>query len=400
MEIFDVKYKGQTVKAKLRNNGSVYIRLPERDGGNGSHYIESIEKESRGWRFSSFNSEDIDYLFHVWLRDDDSVAWANDLSPGINQSREPFNRNYPNYGLLNDTIIPLYDTVQEIKEYQKRDIPTEALFSLRRYYLTTTLKMLGYDSLDSIGEPVNDSVGYLALNRLAEQLENYCNVASLVHSEGREGSEEVLVATIPEKMDREAVIEAARPVNDQMTANVEYMKEQEDSLYRKRAMIFDYKALMSKKISPEDWKTYSKAVQDTAMLLLELNADLLTPEQRKKFKIPNMTSLEDITLKDRIARLIDSKAFNEACRIENEFAYDQSSKMARKAETMLDGVKSTDRKTNPVIEMERILEEEKADAESRRKSVEEHQKLHSKYYGKGKIKPKNHDFDEDDEYAY
>ena len=400
MEIFDVKYKGQTVQARLRNNGSVYIRLPERDGGNDSYYIESIEKESRGWRFSSFNSEDRDYLFHVWLRDDNSIAWANDMSPKIHESTKPFNRNYPNYGYLNDIICAVYDTVQEVKDYQKRDIPASTLLSLRKYYLTTTLRMLGYSSIDAIGEELDDSVGYLALNRIAEQLEDYKNLASLVHSVGTENGEDVIVATIPEDMDRDAVIEAARPVNDQMTSNVEYMKAQEESLYRRRAMIFDYKAIMSKKVKPEDWKTYSQAVRDTAILLLELNADLLTPEQKKKFKIPDMTSLDEITLKDRIARLIDSKGFNDACRIENEFAFDQSTKMVRKAEGMLDGVKDMDRKTNPVIELERLMEEEKTDAETRRQAIEAHQKLHSKYYGTGKIKPKNHDFDEDDEYAY
>ena len=57
MEIFDVKYNGQTVQARLRSNGSVYIRLPERDGGNGSHYIESIEKE--------LDNQKITLIFHA-----------------------------------------------------------------------------------------------------------------------------------------------------------------------------------------------------------------------------------------------------------------------------------------------------------------------------------------------
>ena len=399
MEIFEVEYAGQKIEVQKGENGSIFVSLPIRLGDRGSIFRETIVHEERGWRFTSTQDDDIEYYFHMWLKDNGCIAWANDMSYRIQEYDEPFNPNYPNAGVLDPTASKLYSIVKQIEAYQKRDMPTAELHSLRQYYLTTTLRLLGYDSIDAVGEEFNDSIGYLALNRVAKQLEDYRDISTLVHSIGQRGDEEVFVCTAPEDVDRKRALEFAKPVKEQIEDNVQFMQKQESDLRRKRAIVPGYKMRMSEKTGVYAWDDYENAVKGTALLLLELNADLLTPEQREKFGIPEFKIIDDLSLRDRISRLIDTKEFNDACRVEHEFAYEQSEELTKKAREMLQEIGEYDREDVSAKDLEAIIEEEIKDAENRKKSVDTHENLHDKYYSRKRRKTTEKRLDDED-YTY
>ena len=122
MEVFEVEYEGRKILVQKSERGSIYATLPPRLGDRGGVFRETM-----------------------WLKPDGRMAWANDMSHGIQEFYEPFNPYYPNAGVLNDTALQLYSIVKQIEEYQKRDIPAMELLLLRQYHLNATLKMLGYE---------------------------------------------------------------------------------------------------------------------------------------------------------------------------------------------------------------------------------------------------------------
>ena len=148
MEIYEFDHGWDLIRVRIRKAGSVYVDLPARFGERGGIFRESIVLEDRGWRFTSTQSDDCEYYFHVWLTDDGRLSWANDMSRGIQYCSEKFDPNYPNAGYLNDTALKLYTISQEVKKYQARNLPTHEVFELRKRYLNAVLKMLGYEVND------------------------------------------------------------------------------------------------------------------------------------------------------------------------------------------------------------------------------------------------------------
>ena len=142
---------------------------------------------------------------------------------------------------------------------------------------------------------------------------------------------------------------------------------------------------MSEKVGGYPYYNYENAVRNAALLLLELNADLLTPEQREKLGISGPEFLDDNALKDRISRLIDSKEFNNACKIESEFAYQQSEELLKKAKELLTGNGEDSR------DLTRIIDEETKHADDRKRSLDNHEK----YNFKKKRKSKGYSLDDE-----
>lgn len=385
MELFKVEYEGQKMVVQKSERGSIYVPLPTRYGNRGAAFRESITHEERGWRFTSTQDDDIEYYFHMWLKPDGRMAWANDMTYGIEEFREPFNPYYPNAGVLNDTASKLYSIVKQIEAYQKRDIPATELFLLRQYYLTTSLKMLGYDSIDAVIEGANVHRGCLGLNVVASQLENYRSLSGLVVSAGELGGDEALFCIAPENIDRKKALELANPVKEQIEDNIQFMQEQDSTLAQKRTILPGYRTKMAEKVGVYTCDNYEKAVRNAALLLLELNSDLLTPEQRERLGVEQFSSVEELVLKDKISALIDSKDFNEACKTESKFAYDESRELIRKAKEAGAADKVT------AQDVARIINEETKHADDRKRSLDNHEK----YDFKKKRKSKGYSLDDE-----
>lgn len=385
MELFKVEYEGQQMVVRKSESGSMYVPLPTRYGNRGAAFRESITHEERGWRFTSTQDDDIEYYFHMWLKPDGRMAWANDMTHGIEEFNEPFNPYYPNAGVLNDTALKLYSIVKQIEAYQKRNLPMTELFLLRQYYLTTSLKMLGYNSVDDVIENSNVSREYLGLNVVASQLEEYRSLSGLVVSAGNLSGQESFLCIAPENIDRRKALELAKPVKEQIEDNVQFMQEQDNSLSQKRTILPGYRTRMSEKMGVYSCDNYERAVRNAALLLLELNSDLLTPEQRERIGVEQFSCVEELALKDKISELIDSRDFNEACKVESKFAYDESRELIRKAKEVITSGKDT------VQDVSKIINEETKHADDRKRSLDNHEK----YGFKKKRKSKGYSLDDE-----
>ncbi|MBQ7410012.1 MAG: hypothetical protein IJW20_01350 [Clostridia bacterium] len=381
MEVFEFEYGWDLIKARIGKSGSVYIDMPIRWGTRGSEFRESIVLEDRGWRFTSTQDDCIDYYFHMWLKDNGILSWANDMTRGIQYMDEPFNPDRPNAGVLNDTAIMLYNISQEVKNYQKRNLPTHEIFELRKLYLNVALKMLGYDSIDAVGEKLDNSRGYFGLTRVVDGLEKYIDLSRLVYSLGKAGDEDLLKCNAAKDATREQILEYAKPVKEQIDEYVEFMQTRASELKEKRLIFPEYKMRMKEKAGEYSWDEYEEKVKMVAILLLELNADLLTEEQRTKFGIAPFKVQEDILIKDKISNLIDSREFNEASRIEDEFAYEESEELVRRMRAL----KPEDSPLQSGFSREdivRLLSSELKDLEERKSSVDIQETIRKKYYSR------------------
>lgn len=381
MEVYDFNYGWRKIRARIWKTGSVYIDMPSRIG-----YRDTICLEDRGWRYTSTSTEEdcIDYIFHMWMKDNGMMAWANDMSGGIQYLSEPFNPDYPNADLLNDTAMKLYTVSHEIREYQKRNLPVEEVFELRKSYLTTLLKTLGYDSIDTVGEPIDDSIGYLGLNKVVDALENYLSLSNLVHSLGKYGDYEQYTCRALKEVTREQMLEYVKPVKYQLSEFEKFMKEKDTDLKEKRVILPEYRKNMKEKIGEYTFDTYEEKVKAVAILLLELNADLLTEEQRSKLGIEAFKLMDELTVKDKISSVIDSEEFNLACRIEDEFAYDETEELLN----VIGELKPVEGKYADEYSKEdirRLLESEHKEFEERKASVSVQEDIRKKYYSR---KPK------------
>ncbi len=395
MEVFEVEYEGRKILVQKSERGSIYATLPPRLGDRGGVFRETITHESRGWRFTSTQDDDIEYYFHMWLKPDGRMAWANDMSHGIQEFNEPFNPYYPNAGVLNDTALQLYSIVKQIEEYQKRDIPAMELLLLRQYHLNATLKMLGYDSVEDVIKNSNNGRGYLALNRVSSQLEDYTDLSGLVISLGEISGEESFACIAPKDVDKRRALELGKPVKEQIESNVAYMQEHENGLAKRRSILPGYRTGMSDKVGVYTMDNYENAVRNTALLLLELNADLLTDEQRKELGIGEHKHLDELSLRDRISRLIDSKEFNDACKCEHEFACGQSEKLIETTKRIIDGMEPIERNSDYAKGLISLVLEETRALEARKRFVETHEDIEARFYAKKRNKRTIRDDDDE-----
>ena len=390
MEVFEFDYGWSRVRARLTKGGGVYVDLPSRIG-----YRDSIVLEDRGWRYSSTEDDCIDYYFHVWLTDKGMVSWANDMSRGIQYINEPFNPDYPNCGLINDTVIKLHKIATTIKEYKARNLPIAEAFELRKNYLDTTLKMLGYDSIDAVGEELDESKAYLPLNRVVDCLENYKHLGSFIYSLGKAGDYDMYTQRFAKETTREEILEYMQGIQEQVDLNVAFMQKHEKDLELKRKIYPEYRDDLAKKAGVYIWDDYKEKVKSVALLLLELNADLLTPAQREKLGIPEFKLIDQIDADDKIAKVIDSKEFNEACKAEDEIAYEEAKELVRRAKEIKPEVYPSDPEAVTAEEIVSTLESELKEITERKESIEKQDQIYAKYYSKARKKVKVRE----DEYA-
>lgn len=299
-------------------------------GERGSEFREGISRDSQGWKFSSFVINQPEYRFDLWLRDDGRVACRNGMNNKVFVTKEVFDPNSKNDSKIANIALELYKTVEQLKDYEKRDLPISSTYKLRKKKLETTLKLLGYDSIDEFNSELDDSKGYLSLSTIGKQLENYVNLGEYVHLEGRKNEEDVIRIDVPEGITREQFIEIAMPVTEEYSQDLELIEKRE----QKTSVLSDYGAKISSKMPYNDWLIYSNVVKETARLLLELNADLLN--QDNEVEVTDCSQLTGIELKDRISLLIDSKAFSKACEIEKTAIRREGERLIRKIDSMLE----------------------------------------------------------------
>ena len=105
-----------------------------------------------------------------------------------------------------------------------------------------------------------------------------------------------------------------------------------------------------------DWLLYVRISKEIARLLLELNADMLEPNQ--KTNISDFSQLTGEELTNRISRLINSKEFAKACEIEKGFLIKEAKKLVDEAQYMLEQMGEQGKKTSVGKAIQDIIHEE------------------------------------------
>ena len=195
---------------------------------------------------------------------------------------------------------------------------------------------------------------------------------------------------------KEDMVEYYAPVKEQVEQYVEFIERRAKELEEKRRVLPGYKLNMKDKMGEFSYDAYEAKVKSVAMLLLELNADLLTNDQKAKFGFGEFVVVDDITIKDRISSLIDSEEFNTACRLEDEFAYAESQELVERMKVITD--EELEKLGLTREDVVRLLSGELEDLEERQSSVDDQEKIRKKYYSKVNRKPKAKS--EDDEIIY
>lgn len=356
MEIFEVFYRGNKLEAKKTSEGKIYVDLPIRYGKREGRIFERISRDTNGWEFSSTKLNDFENTFRLWIRDDGRIAAYNNNTDKIIVMRDVFNPEAPNLGKLNKLVIELYKTVEQLKAYEEKDIPADAIKKLRMANLMSTLKLLGYSSIKDIEAELDESKVYFSLGKIRQQLVEYVNLGAYVNVEERKKDEDLIRVNIPEGMTREQFLRNAEPIKDECISNISFMKEEEEKREQKRSIKSDYRLRARKKMPESDWLLYSRIIKETARLLLELNVDLIY--EKDGLEIPNLSKLTGSDLKDRINRLINSKDFARACDIENRFIVREATRLIEELESMLSEIDKETRRTPITEALEQLRKEE------------------------------------------
>ena len=187
----------------------------------------------------------------------------------------------------------------------------------RRTIVVSTLKSLGYSSIESINETLDDTNLYFGLNKLGEELDNF----KLPNPD-----EEIIFLQTDEER-----LPVLKSLQERILREKETKAEIDDIFERARGVSEDYCLGMHKKIPYENWKKYSETVQKAARLYLALNADVIPKSVLRKAGVDeDLLDLNELEIEDRISQLIDSKDFILACSIEDEFCVRESSKNRQK----------------------------------------------------------------------
>lgn len=356
MEIFEVTFRGKKVIAVKESDEHIYIRLPKRNLKDGKRIDEIISRQSNGWKYELISDFDFDNAFELWIRNDGRIACNAKESGKIIVSTEPFNPCSPNAEKLNVIVTELYRTVEQLKVYEKRNIPASTIIKLRKLKLLSTLNLLGYATVDDVGVELEDSEMKFALRRIGEKLKKYVNLGAYVHVERKENDEDVIKLNIPEGMTKEEFLEMVEPVKNEYLDEIQFVEEQAEAREEKRDIFPDYCAQARRKMPQADWLLYTRILRETAKLLLELNVDILEPNQ--KTKTSDLSQLTERELEDRISKLINSKDFAKACEIEKTFLVKEAKKLADEVEYQLSEMREQEKNTPIGEALQNILQKE------------------------------------------
>lgn len=332
METFKIKYQGQMIDVIKTNDGGYKVILPTQIGKNGTKIEETITRVQDGWRFSSIEPEDPESFFHVFLNDDGTVKWTNDLSSGQGRTARRFNPQLcDKTDLIDKVCMQIYDVVQGIYDYVERGIDAEKVVGLRKIYLRMMLKMLGYSSTDRVKKEFDVNKSYMALSRVADMLEKYVNIAQYY----KQKTPGVYEVSIPEDMSTEELKAKIISMGEDIKKLNEKMEVEDDLKQTNRTLLPTYGLTMRDEVPQEEWDVYSTNVSRVAELLLELNYDIV-PEM-DKITLKDETGLDGLELDDRISRVIDTKEFAEACHTEDAYVQAENERMAQEIDRLIDG---------------------------------------------------------------
>lgn len=379
METFKINYKGEKIKATRTDYGTYIAELPPVIGDHGVEYENKISRVDNGWRYSQTDAAHGDY-FDVYLYDDGTYGWTNEMLNHIKKSEKKFNPNAIDQTDPVDKVCgDIYEVVEQFYQYEKRGISADKVIALRKSYLDSMLRMLGYSSTDRVKKETDPNKGYLALGKVASMLERYKNLATLFR-QVKPGEYEV---DIPDDMSQEELAQLFLSVGQDMKSVNERMTAKDDLNQQMRGILPTYGLTMRDDISSEEWELYSTNVSRTAELLLSLNYDIV-PEM-DKITLKDESKLDGLELGDRISRVIDTKEFSEACNIEDNYVKAENERFAEEIDRLIDGsdrvIKSSVGASLDFLKRQALISRDERD-----EYIQKYEEIERLYYSKLGIK--------------
>lgn len=335
-KFFEVTFRGKEVLAEVGEDDKYFIPLPQREKDGKTYYeyitrsklgAEVLGEEIGGWEFVSSRKGDPDYKFSFWILDDGRRICNNpDKNP--EQYRElpgKFSRTATPKTSSEELSRDVYDTIKQLYEINRLGVKAEEIGELRTKTLDTLLKILGYSSPSKVKFPMSTQKSYFALRRIGKFLEGYRSLAFVSPEEREDGTKSFLV-DYDGTPNREKVIEDTEETTKQLENAVSFIQEQDEWVRTVREIsrqedfytVDDYSASNADR---GGYSNYARMIRKTAQLLLGLNYDLLSKEDRSG--ISDLTTLYGIELEDEISSIIDSSEFEAACSFEDKLMIQQ-----------------------------------------------------------------------------
>lgn len=396
MENLYLLYDGKKIIYTKSKDHDRTISLPLTRDEFGRYNRNFIQHDFTGWKMSSTVISDKSTFSNVWISDSGDIYYNDSENTHTRRLKEKIDSDKKSDNPIYCRAQELYDILDKNAEtivaYEEAPWKTEQVIDLRRRRLATYLKMLGYSSISDIRKKEEPSGEYASLSRVGESLENY-RTLTLVRNEINLLGNENYAIGFPERETTKQTIEEfsklIEGVEAEIGEDISFIQEKDETLDRSRAISGDYFLNMKRKVSPDEWQKYYSTVIKVAKLVMGLNYDLLSREDREG--IEDLTSLTQEQVEDRISQLIDARDFDKASDIENRYATKETENFA----TIVDELTgSSDRFTRGQLAeaLSELKEEALATRAEKAEKIEAFNKMEKFYKNATKIilsNPKN-----------
>ena len=254
MEVFELDYKyiedyeekHETVRT-IEERGVWHILLPRRLDNRGSEYQEVISITGKKWQFHSKLKGNSDYFTSVYLSEDGTIQYENDMTGGILTAEDKFDPLLANSDFPYNVAAEMYylkEQLGKILEILAR------VKEARKQRLLVRLRKLGYNSLEEAFSPITDHCVYCDLNDIAEELETY---EDFIEVEGFSEREDFL------QQGRRKTDVVYRMPTEQGLANIrELLSRIASEIADEEAALEDRKDFMDRKRNFTEWKGLEK----------------------------------------------------------------------------------------------------------------------------------------------
>lgn len=391
MENYEVKYKGSTAIAYKDEKGGYRVLLP-----NKGEIREAIFREKDGWMFMA-TEPGTDYCFNVWLKDDGRMFYTNDMIKTVKECTERFSPNSPETDDVTRTCKDMFDVIKQLAEYEKTcqslgASPTEIL-DLRKRWLSSSLRILGYSTTDKVKHPLEESSEFFHLGLICDQIRTAGNIGRYMKREAYPNGRESCFVKLPENPEE---LEELKAMIEQLRENVERNEEiietqpERDDLFR--GIESTYCTNMRASIPPEHWDVYVTAVEQAAKGIMEINYDLVPELDRVGLRdatvLPDYSEEKRVDFQGIISDAIDTTESAVGCSVEDAYVMEQNNFLERKATTWI-GDSERVKSSTPGAALEFLKQQAMSTRVTKQKYYDDFAQLDEQYYHTGIWNPNN-----------
>lgn len=374
-EKVNVFLKGEVLEATRDENGNYYLSLQTPPSSKLRRTLTNFED---GWIFSEDDSEHPDSYFWMKMYNDGTVEYTNDRMDRTQIATKDYHPDFSDLGTLNNLGKEVYGIIQQLEGYEKLGVAPNDVLDLRKKILGLSLKMLGYENVNSIfyTDPNPDS-SILDLEHAVKYIERYPALAQFVTRMKYSGLDTVNV-NLPEGISKEEFQQMYQESKEDYDREVEYTSERLYEFERRRDTFIlpDFgkglKAFLERKGSvrrnrPNEWNQYADTTKGLAKLLLGFNADLLSPNE--KMRVVQSTSLNQVELLHQVSLITEPAEMDEVLASESYYFINEAERLSKRVQEVL-GDERTESSTPGNI-MKELAEVSSQEAEDRKKAIKD-----------------------------